>query len=216
MIAPSASRSSLRTFRGAVLAALVTATVSPADAQSLWSVRAGSLVTDNRASRAGDLVTILVDEASTADKTSETKLKRDSSFQSQVDLPHFDYPKWLNNFLLNLKASGTGTSNYDGSGSTTRADRATAQITAKVMRVLDNGNFLIEGRRIIVVHDETQTIVLSGVVRPQDVAADNTVRSAFVADAEVRIEGRGCRALASRMSDGSSAYVRTRCTGTGS
>ena len=40
-------------------------------------------------------------------------------------------------------------------------------------------------------HDETQTIVLSGLVRPQDVAADNTVRSAFVADAEVRVEGRG-------------------------
>jgi flagellar L-ring protein precursor FlgH len=174
-----------------VLAALLIAAAHSADGQSLWSVRAGSLVTDTRASRAGDLVTILVDEVSSADKTGETKLKRDSAFKSKVDPPHFDYPKWLSNFLFNLEASGNGSSNYDGSGTTTRTDRATAQITARVMRVLDNGNFLIEGRRIVVVHDETQTIVLSGVVRPQDVAADNTVRSAFVADAEVRIEGRG-------------------------
>jgi len=180
-------------FRSSVCLAtlLLLGLTAPAAAQSLWTVRAGSLVSDTRAARAGDLLTILVDEASTADKTGETKLKRDSSFSSKLTPPNFNYPSWLNNFLNNLSVSGSATSNYDGTGTTTRADHATAQITAKVMRVLDNGNLLIEGRRVIVVHDETQTIVLSGLVRPQDVAADNTVRSAFVADAEVRIEGRG-------------------------
>ena len=173
------------------LTLLLLGVAAPAAAQSLWTVRAGSLVTDTRAARAGDLLTILIDEESTADKTGETKLKRDSSFNAKLSPPTFDYPKWLNNFLSNLQTSGSGASNYEGTGTTTRKDRATAQITAKVMRVLDNGNLVIEGRRMVVVHDETQTIVLSGLVRPQDVAPDNTVRSAFVADAEVRIEGRG-------------------------
>src|SRR5262245_14240194 len=182
-------RSAFRSELGFAL--LLLGVAGPAGAESLWTMRSGSLVSDTRAARAGDLLTILVDEESTADKTGATKLKRDSSFSAKLSPPTFDYPSWLNNFMRNLQMSGSGASDYEGTGTTTRSDRATAQITAKVMRVLDNGNLVIEGRRMVVVHDETQTIVLSGLVRPQDVAPDNTVRSAFVADAEVRIGGRG-------------------------
>ena len=114
-----------------------------------------------------------------------------SSFSGNINMPAATYPSWLRDFRLSVQTSGAGSTSFDGTGSTTRTDRATAQITARVMRVLDSGNLLVEGRRIIVVHDETQAIVLSGVVRPQDISTDNTVKSAFVADAEVRIEGRG-------------------------
>jgi flagellar L-ring protein FlgH len=187
MIGPSGSRSSV------VLTALAltVATTAPARAQSLWNFTSGSLVSDTRAMRAGDLLTIVVDEESSGEKSGQTKLKKESSFSGQLDLPRATYPEWLRDIRLNLQASGSGSSNFEGTGSTARTDRATAQITARVMRVLENGNLLVEGRRVIVVHDETQTIVLSGVVRPQDITTDNTVKSAFVADAEVRIEGRG-------------------------
>jgi flagellar L-ring protein precursor FlgH len=187
MIGPSGSRSS------AILAALAltVATTAPARAQSLWSLTSGSLVSDTRAMRAGDLLTIVVDEESSGEKSGQTKLKRESSFSGQLDLPRADYPEWLRDIRLRLQTSGSGSSNFEGTGSTARTDRATAQITARVMRVFENGNLLVEGRRVIVVHDETQTIVLSGIVRPQDITTDNTVKSAFVADAEVRIEGRG-------------------------
>jgi flagellar L-ring protein precursor FlgH len=173
------------------LAGLVGAGPGVVQAESLWTARSGSLVTDLRAGRAGDVVTILVDERSSADKSGETKLDRDSTFSSSVTPPQFDYPRWLSNLLLNLRASGTGNSSYSGSGTTARTDRATAEIAARVARVLDNGHLLIEGRKIVVVHDETQTLVVSGVVRPQDVSADNTIRSSVMADAEVRIEGQG-------------------------
>ena len=187
MIGPYGSRSS------AVLIALAltVAMAAPARAQSLWSVSSGSLVSDARAMRAGDLLTIVVDEESSGEKSGETKLKRDSSFSGNINMPAATYPSWLRDFRLSVQTSGAGSTSFDGTGSTTRTDRATAQITARVMRVLDSGNLLVEGRRIIVVHDETQAIVLSGVVRPQDISTDNTVKSAFVADAEVRIEGRG-------------------------
>jgi len=68
-------------------------------------------------------------------------------------------------------------------------------VTDKVEKLhnvdISNGNLLIEGRRSVAVGQETQNLVLSGIVRPQDVAPDNTVSSAFVADAEVRLDGRG-------------------------
>ena len=62
---------------------------------------------------------------------------------------------------------------------------------ARVVRVLDNGLLLLEGRRAVVVNDETQVLAFSGTVRPEDITPENTVRSTQVADAEVTIVGKG-------------------------
>lgn len=164
---------------------------TPVAAQSLWNERAGSLVADIRARRAGDLVTIVIDEQSSAEKKANTDLTRDSSFSSTLVPPNFDKPAWLQKFLVSLNASGTGKSNYGGDGKTNRTDRATGTLTAKVTRVLENGNLVLEGRRLVKVNDETQTIVVSGIVRSVDVLPDNTVASSRIADAEVRLEGQG-------------------------
>lgn len=164
---------------------------APAAAQSLWTERAGSLVTDLRARRAGDILTILIDEQSTAEKKAETDLQRDSSFSSKLTPPNFERPSFLRKFLLSLQTSGEGKSDYAGDAKTNRTDRATGIVTAKVMRVLENGNLVIEGRRLVKVNEETQTLVVSGIVRPYDVAPDNTVASSRIADGEVRLEGTG-------------------------
>ena len=197
MTAPSASpserggRARRRLLAAAAALSLVVAG-SSASAQSLWTARSGSLVSDIKAGRAGDLLTILIDEQSTGSKAGETTLTRDSSFASEFTPPPFpNYPKWLSDILFNFRVSGTGQGDYKGGGSTRRTDRATATVTAKVTRVLDNGNMLVEGRRLVKVHDEALTLVLSGIVRPQDVGADNVVHSSQIADAEIRIEGLG-------------------------
>jgi flagellar L-ring protein precursor FlgH len=163
----------------------------PAAGQSLWGPRSGSLVTDIRASRAGDLLTVLVDEQAQGSKTGETKLSRDGSFANALTYAPTGERKWLQDLLDWIRVAGTGRSDYKGAGSTTRTDRATATLTARVVRVLDNGALLIEGRRLVVVHDETLTLVLSGLVRREDVGPDNLVRSSQIADAEIRVEGRG-------------------------
>lgn len=173
------------------LVASLLAWTAPAAAQSLWTDRAGSLVSDVRAHRAGDILTILIDEQSTAEKRAETDLQRDSSFSSRLTPPAFERPAFLRRFLLSLAASGEARSNYEGEGRTTRTDRATGILTARVVRVLDNGDLLIEGRRLVKVNDETQTLVVSGIVRPYDIGPDNTVASSRIADGEVRVEGTG-------------------------
>jgi flagellar L-ring protein precursor FlgH len=73
-----------------------------------------------------------------------------------------------------------------------------AQIPARVVRVLDNGSLVIEGRRAIVVNDETQILTISGVVRPEDISAANTVHSSQIADAEIQMTGRGVLSEAQR------------------
>ncbi|PYN97153.1 MAG: flagellar biosynthesis protein FlgH [Candidatus Rokuibacteriota bacterium] len=177
--------------RGAAVWAAVVVWAAPAMAQSLWTVRSGSLVSDVKARAAGDLVTILIDETTTAEKSAGTDLKRDSAFASTLVPPHFEKPDWLKKILVNMDTSGTGKSNYTGDGKTSRTDKATATITTRVTRVLDNGNLVLEGRRLVKVNEETQTLVISGIVRPYDVNPDNTVASSRIADGEVRIEGQG-------------------------
>ena len=177
--------------RGAAVWAAVVVWAAPAMAQSLWTVRSGSLVSDVKARAAGDLVTILIDETTTAEKSAGTDLKRVSAFASTLVPPHFEKPDWLKKILVNMDTSGTGKSNYTGDGKTSRTDKATATITTRVTRVLDNGNLVLEGRRLVKVNEETQTLVISGIVRPYDVNPDNAVASSRIADGEVRIEGQG-------------------------
>jgi flagellar L-ring protein precursor FlgH len=175
---------------GAVAWALAAAP-APAAAYSLWTSRSGSLVTDLRASRAGDLLTIVIDEQTSGSKSGETKLEREGAFRNEFNPPPFNYPSWLARILFNLRASGSGTSDYEGKGRTTREDRAAGTITARVVRVEDNGVMLVEGRRLVSVHEEALTVVVSGLVRAQDIGPDNLVRSSLLGDAEIRIEGKG-------------------------
>ncbi len=66
-----------------------------------------------------------------------------------------------------------------------------ATITARVMDVMPNGNLAIEGKREIYVNNEKKEILLQGVVRPKDIAFDNTISSTQIADAKVIYTGIG-------------------------
>ena len=161
-------------------------------AESLWrDGRQGVLFTDVRASRLGDILTVLVVESSSTDRKAETNTKKESD--NQLNLSNF----FGNTHFLAGPAGNKGRFDFTGnneqkaSGNITRQDTVTAQIPARVMKILDNGLLLVEGRRAVVVNDETQTLAFSGVVRPDDITPENTVRSTQVADAEVTIVGKG-------------------------
>ena len=158
---------------------------APAHAASLWSQGGGSLFTDLRATQVGDVVTVLVTENSKSDRRAETNLKKESDNSLGIsNIFGTTSPKW-GQFTFE------GSNEQKSNGNITRSDVVTARIPARVMRVLDNGYLVIEGRRAIVVNDENQVLAFSGVVRPVDIAADNSVLSTQVADAEITMVGRG-------------------------
>ena len=92
--------------------------------------------------------------------------------------------------LSNLISASTA-SKFDGSGSTTRKENLNATITTRVVDVLPNGNFIIEGRRNVRVNQEDQIILLEGTVRPRDISSDNTINSSYVANARITYAGKG-------------------------
>jgi flagellar L-ring protein precursor FlgH len=66
-----------------------------------------------------------------------------------------------------------------------------AQLTARVVRVLENGNLLIEGRRQLTLNAEDEFIVITGIIRPEDISASNSVSSSNIADARILYTGSG-------------------------
>ena len=170
----------------ALLAALVAVTAAlwpvPAAAHSLWT-DGSSLYSDNKARQVGDLVTIIIVERAQATQSASTQTGTDAS----VD---FGPILWGGVPLLSGFGAQAG-DNFRGGGSTTRGGSLNARMTAMVMEVLPNGNLVIEGRQTIVVNDEEQVIVVTGVVRPQDIQPDNTVLSTFVANATITYHGSG-------------------------
>ncbi|MBQ7217788.1 MAG: flagellar basal body L-ring protein FlgH [Synergistaceae bacterium] len=156
------------------------------------SAFAGSLWNDNsnwfadaRPGRVGDVITVLVDE------------RTDAKDEATMDVTK------TSNANVNDGANGTGILSFirgltfttansaTGDGSSERKHHATATLACLVTEVLPNGNLVIEGTRDIRTSEETLQLQLAGVIRPQDVNADNQISSQLVANAEISVKGRG-------------------------
>ncbi len=190
---PTAARRALSLGRNGLLA-LWLAAPWLAPAQSLWKAdSARALVADKRAAAVGDLLTILVQENTTASKDNSTKTAKSSAIDASIS--SFLYSPTASGFLtkagqlpaLKLNAS----QDFDGGGKISNSEKITARITVRVSDVLPNKNLVIEGRRTTSFSGETQEAVLRGVVRAEDIAANNTVFSYNIADATIKYVSTG-------------------------
>lgn len=151
--------------------------------QSLYPVDKPSMFEDKKAKRPGDLVTVIIVEQAQARQTASTSTGKDSEVSVGPGMGVLAD-------LIPLLRVGGGDS-FSSDGSTTRGGSLTAKITTKVVEALPNNTMRIEGRQKITINGEDQEIVITGLVRNQDVAPDNTVLSTFVADAEIAFLGTG-------------------------
>jgi flagellar L-ring protein precursor FlgH len=184
------------------LAALAAPGAVPgAAAQSLWREGAAgaNLFADNRARAVNDIVTIIVAEQSSSSRTANTKTSKDSTRTAAInEFPGLALATRNAAVAPYLKYDVANNASHEGKGEIDRTDTVTARIAARVVKVLDNGLLLIEGRRSVLVNDETQVLTISGLVRPQDITGSNTVLSSQIADAEIQMVGRGVLAEAQR------------------
>ena len=162
--------------------------------QSLWKKEASrSMVADKRATSVGDILTILVQENNTASKDQNTTTSKkagiDAAIQSFIYSPEASGLLTHNGKMPALKVSAA--QDFQGGGKISNAERVTARIAVRVIDVLPNNTLVIEGTKQIAFSGETQDAVLRGVVRSEDVAANNTVFSYNVADATIKYISKG-------------------------
>ncbi len=160
---------------------------------SVWHGRLTDMFSDQRARNVGDILTVNIAEISQASESASTATTRKS--QTVAGLANFfgleSNPNgpWKNSStLINANAPNN---DFTGTGATTRAGSLSATMTARVMDVLPNGNLTIEGKREIYVNNEKREILLQGIVRPRDIAFNNTISSTQIADAKVICTGIG-------------------------
>jgi len=149
-------------------------------ADSLWGGQPRSLFADHKASKAGDLITVLIVERSYASNKAQNSTGKGAGITVAEGVGMFSFlPE--TGFAANTKLSGQA--------ATSRSGNLVAKMTAKVAEVLPDGNLRIEGTQALVVNREKQNIVITGIIRPEDIGADNTVLSTYIANAEIRYEG---------------------------
>ncbi len=164
------------------------------DSASLWSDKSPFLFIDKRASRVGDIITVLISESSSASKNASTELERESSLTAALTalLGYEEAIRAKNSRFNPSSALDVSTKNTFGSdGTTSRSGQLSATISAKIVEILPSGNMAIEGRREITVNEEEQIIKLSGLIRPEDIGPENTILSRYIADAKITYTGEG-------------------------
>jgi len=194
-------------FAKAAAAALFFSIITPcaesAFAESLWkdaeeNAMSSGLFSEVKGHKIGDILTVLVAESATATQKATTQTKKSSNLAVNAGTGPL-------NFIPNM--GNTSSSDFQGDGTTSRSGNLTAKISAKIIKKLPNGNLVVEGKRFIRINEENQEITLTGTVRPTDIAADNTVLSSYLADAEIRYKGNGVngsvnkRGIVKRLSD---------------
>jgi len=152
-----------------------------------------SLYTDHRAMGVDDILTVIISEEASAGSKSGTQ----TSKRNDIGVSTSGGTGALS-FVPSMGASGGNEIGYDGSGGTSRSGNLSARISARVERVLDNGNLVISGSKVVEINSEKEIIKVSGIVRPQDIESNNVIYSHNIADAQIQYSGHGAVEQASR------------------
>jgi flagellar L-ring protein precursor FlgH len=167
----------------------------PANANSLWKVGARTFFGDQRAARVGDILTVQIDIDDSARTQNSTTTSRTSG--QTLGFPHLlglesSLGKILPGGFDPAAAIETGsTSNKAGAGAVTRSEKISLTIAAVVTGVLPNGNMIIQGTQEVMTNGELRRLTVSGIVRPEDISAANTIRHTQIAEARIAYGGRG-------------------------
>jgi flagellar L-ring protein FlgH len=164
----------------------------PTTPGSLWSDngRLANLVSDYKASRVGDLVTISVAQNLSANNADNVSTNRAYNASSGITA----LPGQLKTGGIANLFSPSSTDVLSGKSQASSQTSLTTVLTGRVAAVLSTGTLVVEAERKITMDNETETVILRGLVRPGDLDATNTITSNQVGDLEVEVKGKGVTA----------------------
>ena len=146
------------------------------------------LYTDTRAHRVGDLISVQLEEATSASKNAGTTLDRNNSLNmGEVSLAgrNVHFGRYQPTLSLNNSAS------FDGESDASQSNSLSGQISVSVVKVLANGNLVVRGEKCLSLNSGNEYIRVTGIVRSEDVNSDSTVSSQRIANARIQYGGTG-------------------------
>jgi len=167
---------------------------------SLYGQGDNPLFADRRAMKINDLVTVVIQESATASSSADVAYNKSTAMGlagPKITDNNAQNSKFMNNMVdtvnraTNLGIGMSSNNEFAGGGSNERSDNFRTTISARIVKVLQNGNYFIEGSRELLINKEKQIIRVSGVIRPFDIDKLNTIDSKYIADAKILYETQG-------------------------
>ena len=165
---------------------------------SIFGQGENPLFSDHKAMHVNDIVTVVISETATSSSTAAKQLSEADNtslgggiFTSTGGNAAVNGAVSRLNGLGNIGFSSETTNAFKGSGSATKDASFTTTVSARIVKVLENGNYFISGRREILIDKQKQMIQLSGVIRPYDIDQDNNINSAQMSDAKILYKTQG-------------------------
>lgn len=176
-------------LKNAVIPAMIIITaflnVSNAEQAEPLRLTPPSMFADQRAYMVGDVITILLMEFTSGSNQASTN----SNIEHELEVG--SEASGTLSFIPGMGLSSSINSDQQSKGATSRQGSLKGKISAQVVEVLANGNLRLKGQRMIEVNGEQQITILSGLVRPRDIRADNSIYSYLIADASISFKGKG-------------------------
>ncbi|MBF0560800.1 MAG: flagellar basal body L-ring protein FlgH [Alphaproteobacteria bacterium] len=164
---------------------------------SLWRPGARAFFKDQRAGEIGDILTVIVDITNDQAQLANTSTRARGPNTETAGMPNIlGFESKLNKILPNAVNPAnlvdlTSASASTGTGSINRSEVIKLRLAAVITQVLPNGNFVVAGRQEIRVNYEMRELTVTGVIRSQDIASDNSINWDKIAEARISYGGRG-------------------------
>ena len=164
-------------------------------ANSLWRTGSRAFFKDQRAAQVGDILTVLVNIADAASLKNNTAANRKGN--ESLGLPNLlglettAIPRLLTGADMNNLVGLSSANGNTGTAEMKRDETVTLRLAGVVTQVLPNGNLVVAARQEVRVNSELRELQVAGVIRPQDIGSDNTVRHDRMAEARIAYGGRG-------------------------
>lgn len=146
------------------------------------------LYTDTRAHRVGDIISVTLEEKTSASKKATTDDSKKDSYDigktslagQNIHLGKYD-----------TSASHSSSNSFAGKANASQSNSLTGQISVSVVKVLANGSLQVRGEKWLMLNNGNEYVRVTGIIRPEDISADNTVSSQRIANARIQYGGTG-------------------------
>jgi flagellar L-ring protein precursor FlgH len=165
---------------------------------SLFGRGDNPLFSDRKAMNVNDLVTVVIDETVAQSSSSQKSLSKNNSdklgggiFTDVGTNTAVNSAVNKINGITNIGFQSGSQNSFSSKGDNTRNEQFTTTISARVIKILNNGNYFISGSREMLINGKKQIIEISGVIRPYDIDQTNTINSKYIADAKILYKTEG-------------------------
>jgi flagellar L-ring protein precursor FlgH len=150
-----------------------------------------NLYSDIKAHRVGDIITVYLEEATSASKNAGTSHEKKNNYDLGIDATVFPSKGSSPITISGGSAGFDQSSKFEGDADADQSNNLEGSITVNVVRVLNNGNLVIRGEKWLMLNNGEEYVRIKGVIRSEDVSSDNTVSSMRVANARIQYGGTG-------------------------